>query len=97
MSGNGPHSRATQAERAVGAIRFFLYIRFFLNAPLDLLLDVLTLSRSLALHFTVVGGLPLNHFCASPPPLHFKIRRVPPTLVMGREVRGAGRGVEGWG
>jgi len=44
MSGNGSHSRATQAERAVGAIRFFFYIRFFLNAPLDLLLDVLTFS-----------------------------------------------------
>ena len=81
MSGNGSHSRAAQAERTVGAIRFFLYIRFFLNAPLDLLLDVLTLSRSLALHFTVVGGLPLNHFCVSPAPLTFKIvRRAPPTL-----------------
>ena len=54
VSGNGSHSRVTQAERAVGAIRFFLYIRFFLNAPLDLLLVVLTLSRSLAPHFTVV-------------------------------------------
>jgi len=50
-------SHAAQAERAVGVIRFFLYIRFFLNAPLDLLLDVLTLSRSLALHFTVVASL----------------------------------------
>ena len=49
------HSRVAQAERAVAAIRFFLYIRFFLNAPLDLLLVVLTLSGSLALHFTVVG------------------------------------------
>ena len=38
----------------MAAIRFFLYIRFFLNAPLDLLLVVLTLSRSLAPHFTVV-------------------------------------------
>ena len=49
------HSRVAQAERAVAAVRFFLYIRFFLNAPLDLLLDPLTLSGSLVLHFTVVG------------------------------------------
>jgi len=54
-----------QAERAVAAIRFFLYIRFFLNAPLDLLLVVLTLSRSLALHFTVVHFIV---FAASCPP-----------------------------
>jgi hypothetical protein len=35
------HSRAAQAERTMVAIRFFLDFRFFLNAPLDLLLDVL--------------------------------------------------------
>ena len=52
---SGNVTRAAQAERAVAAVRFFLYIRFFLNAPLDLLLDPLTLSGSLVLHFTVVG------------------------------------------
>ena len=69
VSGNGvkfgTHSRAAQAERAVpvAAIRFFLYIRFFLNAPLDLLLDVLTF-RGPSL-FTLLWWVPLNHFCVS--------------------------------
>ena len=62
------HSRVTQAERTVGALRFFLYIRFFLNAPLDLLLDPLTLSGSLVLHFTVVGT-PESLLCFGHPSL----------------------------
>ena len=74
------HSRVTQAERTVGALRFFLYIRFFLNAPLDLLLDPLTLSGSLVLHFTVVGPSE-SLLCFNLPPFTFKIvRRLPPTL-----------------
>ena len=64
------HSRVTQAERTVGALRFFLYIRFFLNAPLDLLLDPLTLSGSLVLHFTVVGTSE-SLLCFQPATLHF--------------------------
>jgi hypothetical protein len=67
---HGPHSRAAQAERTVGALRFFLYIRFFLNAPLDLLLDPLTLSGSLVLHFTVVGTSE-SLLCFQPATLHF--------------------------
>ena len=65
------HSRVTQAERTVGALRFFLYIRFFLNAPLDLLLDPLTLSRSLVLHFTVVGHSE-SLLCFNRPPFTLK-------------------------
>ena len=68
--GMDSHSRVTQAERTVGAIRFFLYIRFFLNAPLDLLLDPLTLSGSLVLHFTVVGTSE-SLLCFQPATLHF--------------------------
>ena len=67
---SGNVTRAAQAERAVAAIRFFLYIRFFLNAPLDLLLVVLTLSGSLALHFTVVGPFE-SLFVFQPATLHF--------------------------
>jgi hypothetical protein len=65
----------------VAAIRFFLYIRFFLNAPLDLLLDVLIVSRSLALHFTVVVPS-LDYFTVfHRPSFHFiVVRRVPHTL-----------------
>ena len=66
------YSRAAQAGRTVGALRFFLYIRFFLNAPLDLLLDPLTLSGSLVLHFTVVGPS-LNQYCVfNRPPFTLK-------------------------
>ena len=40
----------------VERVRYLQYVlTFFLNALLDLLLDPLTLSGSLALHFTVVG------------------------------------------
>ena len=77
------HSRVTQAERTVGAIRFFLYIRFFLNAPLDLLLVVLTF-RGPSL-FTLLWWVPLKSlFVFQPATLHFKIvRRLPPTLCRG--------------
>ena len=68
------YSRATQAERAVAAIRYFLYIHFFLNAPLDLLLDVLTLSRSLAPHFTVVHFIVVRGVVF---PLHNKVKGEP--------------------
>ena len=51
---SGNVTRAAQAERTVATICFFHYVRFFLNALLDLLLDPLTLSGSLVLHFTLM-------------------------------------------
>ena len=44
--------------------------------PLSTLIEPLNCWSLVSLHW-----VPLNHFCVSPPPLHFiVVRRVPPTL-----------------